>query len=163
MQASKSPGLPGVCLTGMSQNAEEEADSMYLDYTKKWIRAVDRGGLFHISDEVYVFFHEVERIVRRFTHKLVKQCSQHDKQDFIAEVVSDGDVQFHWSMISAELDNDVGEQLLKEIVQLWLTICGFSTAGAYVEQYKQVTQKSTMKSTGLRKGLKRKMLDMGDK
>ncbi len=42
------------------------------------------------------------------------------------------------------------------IVDLWLTIRGFSTAGAYVEYYKQCNKKSTTKATGLRRGLKRK-------
>ena len=62
-------------------------------------------------------------------------------------------------MISVDIDHSVGEQLTL-IVQLWVTIRGFSTAGAFIEQYKQVTKKCTKKSTNLRKGLKRKKLDM---
>lgn len=99
-------------------------------------------------------------MVRKFVVKLVSQSSQQDKQEIVDEVISDDDIQFHWSMISVDLDHHVGEQLLQEIVQLWLTIRGFSTAGAFVEQYKQVTKKPTRKSTSLRKGLKRKKLDM---
>ena len=58
----KHPNRQGylVCLASMSESAEEEMEDTYLEYTKKWIRAVDRGGLFHISDEVYVVFHEIE-------------------------------------------------------------------------------------------------------
>ena len=63
-------------------------------------------------------------------------------------------------MIANDLDEDVGQELLVEIVQLWLTIRGFFTAGAFVEQYKQAAKKSTKKSTSLRKGLKQKKLDM---
>ena len=59
--------------------------------------------------------------------------------------LGDDDIQFHWSVISVDLDRHVGEQLLQEIVQLWLTIRRFSTAGAFVEQYKQITKKSTKK------------------
>ena len=90
---------------------------------------------------------------------IVSQSSQENKEDLIEEIVSDDDIQFYWSMISVDLDSHVGEQLLQEIVQLWVTIRGFSTAGAFVEQDKQVTEKATKKSTGLRKGLKRKKLD----
>lgn len=107
-----------------------------------------------------MLFHEIERMVRRFVVKLTSQSSQQDKQEIVDEIVSDGDVQFHWSMISVDLDHDAGEQLLQQIIQLYLTIRGFSTAGAFVEQYKQVTEKTTRKSTSLRKGLKRKKLDM---
>ena len=127
---------------------------------KKWIRTIDRGGLFRVNDKVYLFFHEIERMVRKFVVKLVNQSTQQEKQEIVDEIVSDDDIQFHWSVISVDLDHHVGEQLLQEIVQLWLTIRGFSTAGAFVEQYKQITKKSTKKSTSLRKGLKRKKLDL---
>ena len=50
-------------------------------------------------------------------------------------------------MIAIDVDDDVGQELLAEIVQLWLTIRGFSTAGAYIEQYKQATKKSVMKTS----------------
>jgi hypothetical protein len=108
---------------------------------------------------VYVLFYEIEKEVRQFLVKLIGQSSQLEKEEIIDEIVTD-DVQFFWSMISVDIDQHVGEQLLTQIVQLWLTIRGFSTAGAFVEQYKQVTKKSTKKSTSLRKGLKRKKLDM---
>ena len=29
--------------------------------TQRWICAIDHGGLFRVTDDVYVFFHEVER------------------------------------------------------------------------------------------------------
>ena len=148
-----------MCLEKMTEGSEESDDS-YIQYTKRWINAIDRGGLFRVSDEVFVLFHEIERMVRRFVVKLTSQSSQQDKQEIVDEIVSDGDVQFHWSMISVDLDHDAGEQLLQQIIQLYLTIRGFSTAGAFVEQYKQVTEKTTRKSTSLRKGLKRKKLDM---
>ena len=148
-----------VCLEKMSIGSQDENDDSYLEYTKKWICAIDRGGLFHISEEVYALFIEIERMVRIFVVKLVSQNSQENKEDLIEEIVSDDDIQFYWSMISVDLDSHDGEQLLQEIVKLWVTIRGFSTAGAFVEQYKQVTEKSTKKSTGLRKGLKRKKSD----
>ena len=46
------------------------------------------------------------------------------------EVTNDTNVQFYWSMISVDLDEDIGQALLAEIAQLWLTVRGFSTAGA---------------------------------
>ena len=78
-------------------------------------------------------------------------------KSIIEEIVNNGEVQYHWSSIAYELDDDITQLLLKEIVQLWLNIRGFSTAGSFVEQYKQCHNKSTKKSVGLRKGLKRDM------
>ncbi len=65
----------------------------------------------------------------------------------------------HWSSIAVELDNDIAQLLLKEIVQSWLNIRGFSAAGSFVERFKQCQEKSTQKAVGFRKGLKRKKLD----
>ena len=32
----------------------------FLDYTCEWIRAVNRGGLYEVKDEVYLLFREIE-------------------------------------------------------------------------------------------------------
>ena len=102
----------------------------------------------------------LESMVRNFVVKLVSQSAQQDKEDVIEEIISDDDIQFCWSMISVDLDNHVVDQLLRQTVQLWVTIRGFSSAGVFLEHYKQVTERSTKKSTSLRKGLKQKKLDM---
>ena len=62
-------------------------------------------------------------------------------------------------MAAIELDetlsNSIG--LLKDIIQLWITIRGFAYAGALVDQYKR--QSGTLKQKkALRKDLKRKCL-----
>ena len=54
----------------------------------------------------------------------------------------------------------MGNELLVGIVNLWLTLRGFSIAGAFVEQYKQCSKKGTKKSTGLHRGLKRRNLEV---
>ena len=150
-----------VCLAGMSDSTEED-ECTFLEYTKRWIATIDRGGLFHISDEVYLFFYQVECIVRKLLLEVLTINTQHGRKEIIDEVTSNDTVQFHWSIIAVEVDEDVGQELLAEIVQLWLTIRGFSTAGAFVEHYKQITKKSVTKSSSLRKGLKRKKLDMNN-
>ncbi len=79
----------------------------------------------------------------------------------IDEVVSDDELQFHWCLISMDIDDeDASQELLSKIVQLWLTIRGFSTAGAYVEYYKHCRKRSTKKTAGLRKSLKRKRAEL---
>ena len=143
----------------MKAEEEEGEEASYLDFTKKWIKAVDRGGLFHIDDEVYVLFYQMEILIKTFLTEIFTEHSQHDKGEIISEVVSDSDIEFHWSMLATDLDENVGKELLTEIAQLWLTIRGFSMAGSFVEQYKEIVKKTTKKS-GLRKELKRKKLDM---
>jgi len=55
------------------------------------------------------------------------------------------DVLFNWTMTGGE-DEDV----LKEIVQLWITIQGNSFAKSIMEKYKKKEKKITSKSKGLR-------------
>ena len=75
----------------------------------------------------------------------------------IEEVASDDDVLFHWCLISTDIDDEAASQeLLRKIVKLWLTIRGFSTAGAYIEYYKKCMVKGVKKNTSLCRGLKRK-------
>ena len=143
----------------MRRDSDENEDS-YLEYTQRWIRTTDRGGLFRINDAVYGLFYELEKLVRKTLLRLMTRDVERGKKEIVDEVTSDSSVQFHWSMIAADLDEEIGQQLLVEIVQLWLTVRGFSVAGAFVEQYIQITKASTRKSTSLRKGLKRKKLDM---
>ena len=50
-----------VCLDKLSEGSQEESEDSYLDYTKRWICAVDLGGLFRINNEVYVLFMRLRR------------------------------------------------------------------------------------------------------
>ena len=36
-----------------------------LDYTKEWIYKIDRGGLFKVNDEFYIFIRNVELCARK--------------------------------------------------------------------------------------------------
>ena len=55
----------------------------------------------------------------------------------------DDDVLFNWTMTGGE-DEDV----LKEIVQLWITIQGNSFAKSIMKKYKKKSKKMTSKSKG---------------
>ena len=74
----------------------------------------------------------------------------------LAELITNEEVQFHWSIASAAFDVDnieVHDEVLRMIAELYLTIRGFSYASAWVEQYKQMHKKSTQRSKGLCKRL----------
>ena len=64
------------------------------------------------------------------------------------------DVQFCWAILSHEVDDpDDSEELLNEIVKLWVTVRGFSITASWMEAYKRNEKKTVQKSTGLRKRL----------
>ena len=68
-------------------------------------------------------------------------------------IVTSEDVLFHWSLVSAGWDREVGEALLPLITDMFVTIRGFAFASAWVEQNKLLHKKNTQKSKGIRKHL----------
>ena len=60
----------------------------------------------------------------------------------------------HWSTISANWEEEEASgELLKSIVEHWVTIRGFSFTSAFMEKYKLTHMKTLQKSKGLRKTL----------
>ena len=142
------------CLGNMAVVCED-ADPDLLAYTRLWIERVNRGSLFPLNDETFHFFIQIEKLVRVMLPKhITKADCDKNVQDVIKVILEDEDVQFSWTLISQDLDSyEEGQELLYEIVRLWVTIRGFSIASTWMEMYKQATQQTKQKSTGLRKHL----------
>ena len=129
-----------------------EGDS-YLAYTTQWIDLVDRGKLFRINDEAFYFFCELEKKVGAYLCDVFASASgQTDsskvevKSEIIANIVEDTDVHFSWLLLCLDLDDEeLSKELLVLVVEMWITIRGFSMAGAWVEYYKQSMQTCTKK------------------
>ena len=141
-----------------------EGDS-YLEYTKKWIELVNRGKLFNVNDETYRFFHDLEMKVCAYLKDIFLAGGQADqsKQQIISSIMEDTDVQFSWLLLCLDLDDEeLSNELLKNVVEMWLTIHGFSMANAWMEYYKQADESNTKSKKGLRKGLKRKKSQLED-
>ena len=68
-------------------------------------------------------------------------------------------MQFSWLLLCLDLDDEeLSNELLKYVVEMWLTIRGFSMANTWMEYYKQSDEFNTKSKTGLRKGMKRKKI-----
>ena len=153
--SSKTSAFFVECLSGMAVNGEE---SSFLEYTTEWVRKVNRGGLFEVNDTAFSLFCEIELSMRDRLSALLKSSSVEtgQKDRLINLVCEDEDVQFYWSMLSLDIDTvHNAALLLKEIVELWLTIRGFSIAGQWLEIYKNNKALTTKKTKSLRKTLKR--------
>ena len=63
---------------------------------------------------------------------------------------------FFWSMLSVDVDiEEDANELLVNIIDMWLTIRGFSIAGSLLEEYKRIAKTNTSKTSSLRKGLQK--------
>ncbi|SMN02542.1 hypothetical protein SPONN_1264 [uncultured Candidatus Thioglobus sp.] len=143
------------CLGEMAVEGEGED---LLTYTKKWIEQINRGGLFPINDETFHLFIEIEKSVREYLPKYLCKYSTNDRTFFTKnvhdKVIEQDDVQFHWTLLSQDIDSPERSQiLLGEVFKLWVTIRGFSMVASWVEMYKITEKTNTQKSTGLRKSL----------
>ena len=145
--------------------AVDGEDTTYLEYTKKWTRAVNRGGLFKVNDKTYRFFLEMEMLVRKLHPTLLKPAGEDmpSKNDVLHSLLCDEDLLFSWTLVTSEFDDhDLSQELLHMVINLWLSIRGHSAAGAWMEYYKQYNDCELRKEHALRKKLKRKRLELND-
>ncbi|SMN02434.1 hypothetical protein SPONN_1063 [uncultured Candidatus Thioglobus sp.] len=131
----------------------DSADS-FQEFTKSWIRKVNRGGLFCVSDSAYDLFLAMEKLLRQYLEDL----SVHqgiDKDRVMSSIEEDDEIQSMWSLLAIDLTEETEKALLKQTIQLWLTIRGFSYASAIVEEYKRSCG-ALKRKKALRKELKEK-------
>ena len=141
------------CMAVEGSSDEGSVDS-YLYYTKDWIGRVNRGGLFRVNDQAYTFFVGLEMKVRQHLAFLFNAETTDCKQTVIDNIRQDEDILFSWTITADIDDENLSHELLSHVINLWLTIRGFSAAGAWMEYYKQCKEIRT--KGGLRKGLKRR-------
>ena len=103
--------------------AVEGEESSYLDYTKKWTSAVNRGGLFRVNDNTYEFFVDLEMRVRNHLPKMLRPNSELVKKEVIEDITSSDEVIFSWMTVISDFDDAIlSGELLHYVVELWLTI-----------------------------------------
>ena len=73
--------------------------------SEEWMKALDRGGLWHVTDEVFYLFCYIEEDIR---HHLTLLSARHDgvKRDIIKSLKINEDVQNLWFVLSSELDDN---------------------------------------------------------
>lgn len=131
--------------------------SSLLNYTKEWVQRVNRGGLFDVSDDAFRLLSAIEIVMRKklTDHLKSRSGSSDGKSSIIEYVTSNPDVQFYWSIIDVNLEDEESTELLTHVVKLWLNVRGFSVTNEWMETYKQTVCSETKKKRSLRKELKK--------
>ena len=139
----------------LSKMAIMGTESSFYEYTKEWMKIVNRGGLFQVNETTYLFYRALEIKTRVCLPQHLRK-SQGVKEDLISSIKDDPVLQTHWSPLTGDIyDDDDAQELLDRIVKLWVTIRGYSSLTAsWLEDYKKATKKSTKKSKRLRKSVK---------
>lgn len=114
---------------------------------------MDRGGLKHVNDMLFMLFCSMEMEIRHHIRAKCANETESIKEAAIKGMIDNEDVTFYWSVVAVNWEQAEADALLEMLVKHWITLRGFSHAGAFVEKYKQKNKKCTQKSKGLRKTL----------
>ena len=117
--------------------------------TEEWLNRIDRGGLQHVTHKTYTLMESMETALRQGLHTIKTNF----KENVTESIMKNEDVMFNWLMISGEWEDEEAEVLFKMVIDLWVTIRGFSFASCWVEKYKLAHHQSIQKSKGIRKQL----------
>ena len=136
-----------------SEDAAGTTDDTFLSYSRRWINLVNRGGLYVVSDEVYTAFQAMELAFQEYLRR--GTVGKYNRDAAVEYITNDGDVQFFWCCVMSTISEECAQELLQLLVELLVTIRGFSLAAAYMEEYKMSKQEHTKGKKGLRRELKR--------
>jgi len=134
-----------LCVLDLLDDGDEEASG-----SQDWVDLIDRGGLTCVNNTTFEVFLAMECELRRHlcTDK-VPNIGDHVTQ----AIIENEDVQFLWSILGTDWEEESGAVLLQMVVHQWVKIRGFSFASCWVEKYKTAQRKTTQKSKGVRKQL----------
>ena len=137
-----------LCLLDLLDDGEESD----IDESEDWIQLIDRGGLTNVNDVTYHLFVAMELEIRKHLQSQSPQDVRF-KDKMTDNILKNDDVLFYWSMLSADWSEGNAEVLIHIVIELWITIRGFSYASAWMEKYKASQKKTVQKSKGVRKQL----------
>lgn len=66
-------------------------------------------------------------------------------------VLANEELLFQWTIVSADVDDDIASEVLKRLGKLYLTVRGFAFASSCLEMYKMRHKQQLQKSKGLRR------------
>ena len=92
------------------------------NHTSDWLASINRGGLITARDKAFEFFLAMERELRNH----LKYHTTCISGEAVSTIVNSEDVLFPWSIITVTWEQR--NILLGMIVDMWITIRGFSLA-----------------------------------
>ena len=101
------------CMMDLCDDDDKDGDTCRTDC----VNTVDRVGPCRISEGTYMFFHEMDSILRSvYTTDNAKSGEQGSKDTLIKTVIDSDDVKFQWCMVTTEVEEKEATGLLNMIV-----------------------------------------------
>ena len=82
------------------------------DLSSKWMAVVDRGGLLHISDDLYRVFVAMELDIRK--HLRIEKASEMVSSlegKLASSLLANEDVQFYWCIVCCEVPEEIAREI----------------------------------------------------
>ena len=124
------------------------------EHSNKWINLVNCGGLYFVEDVVYDLFVSIESLVDSKLSEIMKECGkgiEQVKKENLTWVCEDKEVQCIWNQISLNSieEEEVRQDLFREIACMWVTTRGHSKAHKIKEDYKLCQKKKLSREQDL--------------
>ena len=144
-------------LEGMRADQQPGEPDSPAEYSKLWSELIDRGGLYHISDDTCDLIVAIEVIVRKHINNGAVQLyiPGTDVRKLITdEVIASQNVITLWEKVAKNIPTKYelySIELLGEVVKLWVTIRGYSFAKDWTMQFEKKYKKGTRKGLQAKK------------
>ena len=130
-----------------------------LSYTREWVTTQSRGGLTLVNDGTFLFFVQLEKIVRTYLPTTSDAIINIDiRKNIMAAAMVDPKLLRLWDQITGRgliLSAVETTSLLQLTVAFYVQVRGFSYARNILERYKIKSKKSQKGQKGLRSDMKR--------
>lgn len=128
-----------------------EDETAVYDDSSDWLDLKNRGGLNHVSQNMFLLISSMEIEVKSHLTKSIAGNDFNLKEMLSSKIMSNENVENYWETLSANWGEKESEILLSMIVDHWITIRGFAYTSAWMERYKSSVHKKVQKSKGIRK------------
>ena len=138
------------CLKELLQEEGESVATVSAD----WLEAMDRGGLVHVREGTYMLFCAMEEVVREYLHaNKVAHMTEGFKTTVVKAIMESEEVLFHWCMLTAEAEDKDAQVVFGMLIEMWITVRGYSFTSQWLEVYKREKKKCLQRSKALRKDI----------
>ncbi|XP_022107679.1 uncharacterized protein LOC110988470 isoform X2 [Acanthaster planci] len=117
------------------QACPSDTAKTFLEYTNQWVKAQNRGGLFHVSDGVYLLFRTMEIQTRKILSianlEIFPRCNIQSL--VIDQIQAHPRVQTYWcSLTQGKISGANSDKLLNIVIKKWIKIRTKSFLNVYL-------------------------------
>ena len=108
----ESDGKDALVMILHSWNKEQTSTSVsFLDYTREWVDRINRGGLYQVNDEFYIFIRRLENCARKILNRslLVSYAGEDSRSVLLQKFVNSRLVQLSWATLTKTLKTSLFE------------------------------------------------------